>query len=104
MTSEPSGFYPRLWLFDLLLPACVFLATLLLWEGIVRAFAIPPYVLPAPSLIASTVVNDWPLLFASLLVTLRITFEALALAVIGGLGLATLPAQLKPNGRPLPSL
>jgi NitT/TauT family transport system permease protein len=99
MTSEPSGFYPRLWLFDLLLPACVFLATLLLWEAIVRAFAIPPYVLPAPSLIASTLVNDWPLLFASLLVTLRITFEALALAVIGGLGLAILLAQSKPIER-----
>ena len=42
MTSEPSGFYPRLWLFDLLLPAGVFLAALLLWEAIVRAFAIPP--------------------------------------------------------------
>src|SRR3954454_15601738 len=99
MTSEPSRFYPRRVVFDLLRPACVFLAALLLWEAIVRAFAIPPYVLPAPSLIASTLANDWPLLFASLLVTLRITFEALALAVIGGLGLAILLAQSKPIER-----
>ncbi len=86
-------------LHDVLLPACVFLGSLFVWEAIVRAFAIPPYILPAPSLIAATLVSEWPLLFASLLVTLRITFEALALAVAGGAGLAILLAQSKPLER-----
>jgi NitT/TauT family transport system permease protein len=86
-------------LLDLLLPAAVFGGSLLLWEAIVRLLAMPPYILPAPSLIASTLVNDWPLLSASLLVTLRVTFEALGLAVIGGVGLAILLAQSKPVER-----
>jgi NitT/TauT family transport system permease protein len=84
---------------DVLLPATVFFASVVLWEAIVRALAIPPYILPAPSLIATTLVNDWPLLFTSLLVTLRITFEALALAIAGGAGLAILLAQSKPLER-----
>ena len=80
---------------NLLLPATVFFGSVLLWEAIVRALAIPPYVLPAPSLIASTLVADWPLLFGSLLVTLRTTLEALALAIAGGVALAILLAQSK---------
>ena len=42
---------------------------------------IPPYILPAPSLIAMTLVNDWGTLSASLLVTSAITFEALLAAL-----------------------
>jgi NitT/TauT family transport system permease protein len=80
---------------DVLLPVAVLVGCLALWEAIVRALAIPPYVLPAPSLIAATLVADWPLLFGSLLVTLRITLEALGLAIAGGLGLAILLAQSK---------
>jgi NitT/TauT family transport system permease protein len=92
-------YFDRVRLYDVLLPVGVLVGSLALWEALVRAFAIPPYVLPAPSLIASTLVTDWPLLFASLLVTLRITFEALAFAVIGGVGLAVLLAQSKPIER-----
>jgi NitT/TauT family transport system permease protein len=59
---------------------------LALWEGIVRAGDIPPYILPGPLLVAETLVDDWGTLEPSLLVTLRITLEALAAAVvIGGL-------------------
>lgn len=57
-----------------------------LWEGLVRTAGIPPYILPGPILIAETLVADWGTLAPSLLVTLRITLEALAAAiVIGGL-------------------
>jgi NitT/TauT family transport system permease protein len=99
MSAQQGGFFARERLLGLLLPACVFLGSLLVWEAVVRALAIPPYALPAPSLIAATLVADWPLLFGSLVVTLRITFEALAFAVIGGLGLAILIAQSKPVER-----
>ena len=60
---------------------------LALWEGSVRALAIPSLrSLPGPILIAKTLVTDWGTLEPSLLVTLRITLEALAAAVvIGGL-------------------
>lgn len=59
---------------------------LALWEGIVRAGHIPPYILPGPLLVAETLVDDWGTLEPSLMVTVRITLEALAAAVvIGGL-------------------
>ena len=78
---------------DWLLPALVFAGALGAWEAVVAIWKIPPYILPAPSLIAATLVKDWPLLSASLMVTLTITAEALVAAVIGGVGLALLLAQ-----------
>jgi len=67
-------------------PVVLGLLMLGLWEATVRAAAIPPYILPGPILIAETLVADWGTLAPSLLVTLRITLEALAAAVvIGGL-------------------
>jgi len=75
------------------MPALVGLLVLGLWEGLVRAFAVPPYVLPGPVAIMQAMVADWGLLWASLLVTLRIALLALLAAVsVGGL-LAILFAQ-----------
>ena len=73
-----------------ILPLAVLIAALVGWEAYVRARGIPPYILPAPSLIAATLGTDWPLLWASLLVTLRTTLLGLLLAVIGGVALAVL--------------
>jgi NitT/TauT family transport system permease protein len=75
---------------DWLLPLLVFIAALGLWEAAVRIHNIPHYVLPAPSLIARTLVDDWAILSGALWVTLTITFQALLAAVIGGVGLAIL--------------
>ena len=55
-----------------------------------RIYEIPPYVLPGPRLVFSTLVSDWEVLSASLLVTLATTLEGFMLAVIGGVGLAVL--------------
>ena len=63
---------------------------LALWEIIVRAEGIPPYILPGPVLIAQTLWTDGPSLMGSLLVTLRITLVALAAAAILGGGIALL--------------
>ncbi|MBU6508323.1 MAG: ABC transporter permease [Alphaproteobacteria bacterium] len=60
------------------------------WHGIVWWFAIPPYVLPGPGVILRTLWSDGPSLLASLLVTLRITVAALAVAVALGGSLAVL--------------
>ena len=76
-----------------LLPAAVFIASLLAWEAYVDLGEVPPYVLPAPSLIGKTLVTDWPTLGPSLLVTLSTTAKGLALALVGGVGLAILFAQ-----------
>lgn len=77
------------------LPCGVFAAAIAVWEALVRFNDIPPYILPAPSLIGATLVKDWAILFGSMLVTLRTTVLALGLAVLGGVGLAMLFAQSK---------
>src|SRR5262245_35813700 len=76
-------------------PALVFSAALATWESYVRLGAVPPFVLPSPSLILSTLVSDSATLVPALLVTLKTTFGALAAAVIGGVGLAVLFTQWK---------
>ncbi len=60
------------------------------WELLVRVNEIPPYILPGPVVVLQSLVDNWQSLYPSLLVTLRITFLALAVAVIGGVGLAIL--------------
>jgi NitT/TauT family transport system permease protein len=72
------------------LPVVVLAACILIWDLVVRAFAIPPFVLPSPGLVLKTLVADGGLLWNSLLVTLVTTFEGFLLAAVGGVGLAIL--------------
>ncbi len=76
-------------------PLLAFVVFLALWEAVVRLREIPPYVLPAPSVILGTLINDRELLFSSLLVTLSITLQALLLATACGVVLALAMAQSK---------
>jgi len=73
-----------------LLPCAVLALGVVAWDLVVRLNDIPPYVLPGPLLVARTLEADWSVLGSSLLVTLVTTFEGLALAVVGGVGLAVL--------------
>ncbi len=77
------------------LPILVGLLFLAGWEAFVRIEQIPVYILPGPIRIAERLWEDWDTLSDSLLVTLGVTFAALAAAVIGGGGLAILFAQSK---------
>ena len=72
------------------LPVIVLAATVLMWDLVVRIFAIPPFVLPGPGLVVATLIADFALLVQSLLVTLTITFEGFALAAVGGILLAVI--------------
>jgi NitT/TauT family transport system permease protein len=76
-------------------PIIVFMVALAAWEAIVRIKGLPPYILPAPSLIFAKLVEDRALLFSSLIVTLGVTAKALVIATICGVGLALLIAQSK---------
>ncbi len=78
-----------------LLPVVIFLVALTGWEALVRINEIPPYILPGPLLILQTLINDWSILSGSLINTLIITLSALAVATLGGVGLAILFAQSK---------
>jgi NitT/TauT family transport system permease protein len=77
-------------LLRVLLPIAVLALGVLLWELVVHIGDIPPYVLPSPGLVFSTLITDRTVLFASLLVTLTTTLEGFALAAVGGVGLAVL--------------
>ena len=72
----------------ILLPVAVAACGTALWEAVVRVYAIPPYVLPSPVAIFSTLVSDWDVLFQSLLTTLLTTVEGFIAAAIGGIVLA----------------
>jgi NitT/TauT family transport system permease protein len=85
----------RLRLVRILLPAIVLAAGVALWEGVVRLYAIPPYVLPGPSAVFATLIGDWPVLSRSLLTTLQTTLEGFVAAGIGGVALALLFNQSK---------
>jgi NitT/TauT family transport system permease protein len=76
--------------FTWVVPVAVGIAVLALWQMLVRHFEVPTYVLPAPSNIASAFRSDWFSLLVSLWTTLRVTLEAFALAVIGGVALAVI--------------
>jgi NitT/TauT family transport system permease protein len=87
-----KGVPPGLWL-RILAPGIIALLFLGGWEAVVRLNDIPPYILPGPVLVAQTLVRDWGTLSVSLLVTLKITGMALAVAAGLGLLLAILFAQ-----------
>jgi NitT/TauT family transport system permease protein len=82
-------------LLRVLLPVAVLAAGLATWELVVRINDIPPYVLPAPSAVFVTLVQDWPVLSQSLLTTLLTTLEGFVAAAIGGVALALLFNQSK---------
>jgi NitT/TauT family transport system permease protein len=77
----------RLWRF--VLPLLLFALLLIGWEVAVRVNGVPHYILPAPSLILTTLVDRWDTLAPSLWFTLRLTVLALLAAVAGGVLLAT---------------
>ena len=72
----------------LVLPLAMLALSLFAWDLVVRVFAIPPYVLPSPGIVAATLFYDRELLWQSLLVTLTITLEGFLLAAFGGIALA----------------
>ena len=78
-----------------LLPLGVMAALVLAWALVVKLNNLPPYVLPAPDKVLETLIEDRAVLFASMLVTLRTTLIALALAVAGGVALALLFASAR---------
>ena len=74
-------------------PLLLGIAILGAWELACRLLGVPEYLVPAPSDIAHTLAADWELLVTSLMVTLKITFLAFALAVVLGVAAAFLFVQ-----------
>ena len=89
-TAEPREPGRRDTVLRILLPIVVLALVLLAWEAAVRVTNTPAYQVPGPGLVFSTLISDWPILGASLIATLTTTFEALGLAVLGGVEVASL--------------
>jgi NitT/TauT family transport system permease protein len=79
----------------ILAPIVVLAVSIGLWSLVVRINNIQPYVLPGPEAVFKTLIDDWPVLFRSLLVTLWTTLEGFVAAAVGGIALALLFNQSK---------
>jgi len=77
-------------------PLAAGLGLLVTWEAVVRLRGIPPFILPAPSVVLKTLWDNLDSLFVSWLFTIKITFGALALALAGGVLLACAFALSRP--------
>jgi NitT/TauT family transport system permease protein len=65
-------------------PALVAVALLSAWQALVTGFDLPPYLVPSPILMAKTLFTDRVALGGALLVTVRITLLAFAVATVIG--------------------
>ena len=86
---------PAVDLSQIVAPLVLGLLALGAWEAVVRAWKIPPYLLPGPILILQTLVQDWGTLIDSWWVTMSISLAALTAAVVLGVFLAVAFAASK---------
>lgn len=66
-------------------PAILLAVLLAVWEGSVRVFAIPNFLLPAPSAIAEALVDNWALLMRHTGITLGETVAGFLISAVVGL-------------------
>jgi NitT/TauT family transport system permease protein len=87
---EPGASRVQMRWLRILPPLVVFALGVVAWDLIVRIGEIPPYLLPGPLLVLSTLISDWTILSDSLAVTLLTALEGFVAAAIGGIALALL--------------
>jgi NitT/TauT family transport system permease protein len=86
---------------DYLIPALVGAIAIGLWHLGVRVNNVPVYVLPGPLAVWSALIDNFSSLMGSLWTTLRVTLEAFALALAGGVALAIVFSQSRAVERAL---
>lgn len=74
-------------------PVVMLAALIAAWHLYVTLNDVPHYILPSPLLVLQSLIDDWPTLLRALLVTVEITFSALALALVGGVAIAIVMSQ-----------
>ena len=89
----PPGVRPRDRALRILVPVFMLALVVVAWQAYVTLAGVPHYVLPSPVRIAEALVSDWDLLGRALLITLRTTFLALILALVGGVLLSIILVQ-----------
>src|SRR5271168_288776 len=93
MSTSPIGKKLTDKLADIAPPIVVGVLIFAAWETCCRAFGIPSYLVPTPSLIATTFVSNAPSLLHALWITLRVTLIALSLSIVIGTAIAFLFVQ-----------
>lgn len=96
LNSEQDRLARRERTLRILMPTAAILVALGIWESLVRYYQIPHYLIPAPSLVAETLVKDGPSLMASLWFTVKLTLISLACAIVGGVLLGMVFALSRP--------
>ncbi|NKN35650.1 ABC transporter permease [Agrobacterium sp. a22-2] len=76
-------------------PVAVVAVLILFWHIGVLVSGVPQYILPGPVAVAGALIKDWGTLAPALWVTTKITLASLALALIGGGGIAICLVQSK---------
>ena len=76
-------------------PVLVGVVLIALWQGMVTAMELPPYLVPSPYLMMETLIKDWVPLGNALLVTLKITVLSFIVATIAGVLISFLFVQSK---------
>ncbi len=76
-----------------LIPLAMLALLIVAWAWYVKAYDVPHYILPSPMRVAQALISDWGTLSGALLITLKITFTALAIALVGGVGIAIIMVQ-----------
>lgn len=71
-------------------PIGLLIVTIAVWELAVRWAHVPPYLLPPPSRIATTLVTDWRVIYLNIGPTLVSILGGFALSIVIGVPLATL--------------
>lgn len=94
-TTPQNQILNQLFSLDIIAPVILGIIVLFTWEISVRVMNIPPYLLPGPILVFQTMIEEWNPLSTSLLITIKITVVALAVAVVSGVLISMLFAQNK---------
>ena len=78
---------------SIVIPVFMVMLAIAAWQAHIMINQVPRYIMPAPLDVVNALFTDWGTLSPSLLVTLRITFMALGIALVGGVGLAIILVQ-----------
>lgn len=82
-------------LLRIVIPFAVVALLIVIWHVGVVVSGVPQYILPGPVAVANSLYNDWGILAPALWVTTKITLMSLALALVGGVGIAVFLVQSK---------
>ncbi|WP_192799519.1 ABC transporter permease [Brucella tritici] len=96
LNSEQDRLARRERTLRIVMPTLAIIIALGIWEGLVRYYQVPHYLIPAPSLIAETLIKDGPSLMDSMWFTIKLTLISLACAIIGGVLLGMIFALSRP--------